>query len=87
MAFDGTISGDNKEILRLNDEILELKKLLSLSPAMSRKEYVLDFEKYELDILFSGNTARAKISIENESISISIGDKTTTVDKDGAIVS
>lgn len=87
MAFDGTISGDNAEILRLNNEILELKRLLSVAPSMSKKEYVLDFEEYELDILFSGNTARAKISIENESISISIGDKTTTVGKDGEVVS
>lgn len=88
MAVNGTLKGDNEEIRRLNEELLEIKEvLLSISDkGVKHESYILDFEEFELDILFSENKSRAKISISDGIISILIGQNTVRVNSDGTVI-
>jgi len=88
MSFDGTLAGDNKEIRELNEKILELKSILldRENMGLSVDKYILDFENFEIEVLFSANRKRAKISIEDEVISVQIGDSTIRIGADGTLI-
>jgi len=88
MGFNGTIAEDNSEIRKLNNEILELKSILLSGKAkgLSSEKYILDFENFELDILFSSNRKKAKILVIDEVISIQIKDNIVRINTDGIVI-
>jgi hypothetical protein len=89
MAVDGTLKGDNEEIARLNKELLEVKeKLLNVAPqsGLAQEGYITDFEDFEIEILFSENRKKAKISVIEEVITIIINGNTIRIDSNGTII-
>jgi RNase P/RNase MRP subunit p29 len=89
MPFNGTIQSDNDEISVLNKELLAIKaELLTMvgKKALGQEGYIMDFEKFEMEILFSESRKRANLSIENDIITFVINNVTIRIDSNGTII-
>ena len=85
--FNGTIKQDNAEISKLNETLLDLTSKISKLPTENKDTgYILDFEDFFIDLYFSDNSKKAKLSIIDGKISISINNKNIIISSDGEIL-
>jgi len=86
MGFNGKLKDDNAEIARLNQEIFKLKEELFSYSGLKTEKYVLDFEDYEIEILFGDNKKKALIVIEDDAVLVKIEGNTVKVGADGSVI-
>ena len=86
MGFNGKLKDDNATIAALNEEILKMKEEMLSYAGFSVENYILDFEDYEIEVLFGDNKKKALIVVEDDAISVKINGNTVKVGADGSVI-
>ena len=86
--FNGSIKNDNDEIEKINTRLMDVKLLLETAQKgiFSFDKFILNFEKYHLELFHSDNKKKFGIEIVDSILEIKVGDKTVRINGDGDVV-
>lgn len=86
MSLAKTIE-DNEIIFQINEKIAELKALIAEQQENGSKSILLSkFEELKIDIIYDDGATVGAIVLDESDIAVTVGGKTTRINRDGDVV-